>query len=92
MTARCFPEDPEFEHETERVVWAELRDQLPDDAALFANLSLTDRNAWQTGVVEDRETPVFRVSPPVSTPGAHPSAPGVPSGGVGTGSTLSPAR
>jgi hypothetical protein len=57
-----------------------------------ATVSLTDRNAWLTGVVEDRETPVFRVSPPVSTPGAHPSAPGVPSGGAGTGSTLSPAR
>ena len=43
MTARCFPEHPEFEHDTERVVWAALRDQLPDDAALFANLDLTDR-------------------------------------------------
>lgn len=43
MTARCFPADPEFEHATERVVWEMLRDQLPDDAALFANLRFTTR-------------------------------------------------
>lgn len=43
MTARCFPADPEFEHPTERVVWEMLRDQLPDDAALFANLRFTTR-------------------------------------------------
>jgi Nuclease-related domain/UvrD-like helicase C-terminal domain/AAA domain len=43
VTSRCFPEDPDFEHETERLVWTALRDQLPDDAALFANLPFTDR-------------------------------------------------
>jgi len=43
VTARCFPADPEFEHPTERVVWEMLRDQLPDDAALFANLRFTTR-------------------------------------------------
>ncbi|HSR24863.1 MAG TPA: nuclease-related domain-containing protein, partial [Candidatus Eisenbacteria bacterium] len=43
MTPRCFPEEPGFEHETERAVWDALREALPDDAALFANLPLTDR-------------------------------------------------
>ena len=43
MTARCSPAEPEFEHVSERTVWEALRDQLPDDAALLANLRLTDR-------------------------------------------------
>jgi Nuclease-related domain/UvrD-like helicase C-terminal domain/AAA domain len=43
VTARCFPEVPDFEHRTERLVWTALRDQLPDGAALFANRRFTDR-------------------------------------------------
>lgn len=43
MAPRCFPEEPEFEHVTERAVWEALRKALPDDAALLANLPLTDR-------------------------------------------------
>jgi len=33
-------------------------------------VALTPRNAWLTAVVEDRHTPVFRVSPPLAAPGA----------------------
>ncbi|MGZ4590757.1 MAG: NERD domain-containing protein [Actinomycetes bacterium] len=44
MTARCFPEDPDFAHATERTVWEALRKSLPDDAALFANRRFTDRD------------------------------------------------
>src|SRR5215218_10378031 len=44
MTPRCFPLEPEFEHLTERAVWEMLTDQLPDDAALLANLRFTDRH------------------------------------------------
>jgi hypothetical protein len=43
MTARCFPERPDFEHPTERTVWTTLRDQLPDGAVLIANRWFTDR-------------------------------------------------
>jgi hypothetical protein len=43
MTARCYPADPDFASAAERVVWEALRDQLPDDAGLLANLRLTDR-------------------------------------------------
>lgn len=59
-----------------------------------ATVTLTDRNVWLTGVLEDRETPVFRVSPPVSTPGSQPGAPGAPAGTATSGSspTLSPSR
>lgn len=43
MTARCFPDVRSFESDAERVVWQALRDQLPDDAVLWSNLSLSDR-------------------------------------------------
>ncbi len=43
MAPRCFPAAPEFEHFTERDVWDVLVDQLPDDAALLANLTFTNR-------------------------------------------------
>jgi len=57
-------------------------------------VTLTDRNVWLTGVLEDRETPVFRVSPPVGTTGGQPGAPGSPAGTGTSGSspTLSPTR
>jgi hypothetical protein len=48
MTTRCFPQSPSFEAIAERTVWQRLRDELPDDAALFANLVMTDRK----GVLE----------------------------------------
>lgn len=48
MTARCYPEEPTFESTAERTVWQTLRDQLPDDASLWANLVLTNRK----GVLE----------------------------------------
>jgi hypothetical protein len=59
-----------------------------------ATVTLTDRNVWLTGVLEDRETPVFRVSPPVSTTGSNPGAAGAPAGTGTSGSspTLSPSR
>jgi hypothetical protein len=59
-----------------------------------AAVTLTDRNAWMTGVLEERETPVFRVSPPVSAPGAPAGAPGTPAGTGTSGSSpaLSPSR
>jgi hypothetical protein len=43
---RCFPAEPDFpeERRAERVVWEALRDQLPDDAALFHSLQLKERN------------------------------------------------
>ena len=47
-------------------------------------IALTPRNAWLTAVVEDRETPVFRVSPPVAGAGSP-----VPSSNT---STPSPSR
>ena len=41
---RCFPAEPEFaeDRRAERVVWEALRDQLPDDAALFHSVGLLD--------------------------------------------------
>ncbi|MFC5379315.1 nuclease-related domain-containing DEAD/DEAH box helicase [Aquipuribacter nitratireducens] len=44
MAARCIPEQPSFASDAERVVWERLREQLPDDAVLFANRRLTDRD------------------------------------------------
>jgi hypothetical protein len=43
MAPRCFPVEPEFEHHTERAVWDALVEQLPDDAALLANMRFTNR-------------------------------------------------
>jgi len=46
---RCYPTDPEFSEDrrAERVVWEALRDQLPDDAALFHSVNLLDRDREQ---------------------------------------------
>lgn len=57
-----------------------------------ATLALTDRNAWLTGVVEDTGTPIFRASPPLSSPGTTPGAPSGSGGGAAGGSTRSPQR
>jgi hypothetical protein len=42
VTARLYPEEPEFEAASERAVVEVLRDQLPDDAVLFVNQRFTD--------------------------------------------------
>ena len=41
---RLYPEDPTFpaDGDAERAVWESLRDQLPDDAVLFAGVHLLD--------------------------------------------------
>ena len=39
---RLFPEEPRFATEAEKVVWERLRDTLPGDALLVANLRLVD--------------------------------------------------
>ena len=46
---RCYPSEPEFGENgrAERVVWEALRDQLPDDAALFHSVNLLDREREQ---------------------------------------------
>lgn len=43
MAPRLLPESPTFQSAAEEAVWAVLRDQLPDDAVLIANLGLMDR-------------------------------------------------
>lgn len=43
MSPRLLPEAPSFEAVAEEAVWTALRDQLPDDAVLVANLGLVDR-------------------------------------------------
>lgn len=43
MSPRLLPESPTFESTAEEAVWTALRDQLPDDAVLLANVALTDR-------------------------------------------------
>jgi hypothetical protein len=43
MSPRLLPESPAFESTAEEAVWTVLRDQLPDDAVLLANVALTDR-------------------------------------------------
>ena len=43
MSPRLLPETPSFESVAEETVWTALRDQLPDDAVLVANLGLVDR-------------------------------------------------
>lgn len=58
-----------------------------------ATVTLTDRNAWLTGVLEDTETPIFRASPPLNAPGSTPTgAPGSTGTGSSTSPTLSPTR
>jgi ATP:corrinoid adenosyltransferase len=41
---RCFPAEPDFaeERRAERAVWEALRDQLPDEAALFHSVALLE--------------------------------------------------
>jgi hypothetical protein len=43
---RCFPEEPEFleERQAERTAWEALRDQLPDEAALFHSVPLIEND------------------------------------------------
>ncbi|WP_104526012.1 NERD domain-containing protein [Blastococcus atacamensis] len=48
MTARLFPDDPQFAHSSEELLVQTLREQLPDDAVLFCNLRFSDGR-------EDRE-------------------------------------
>jgi Nuclease-related domain/UvrD-like helicase C-terminal domain len=43
MPPRLLPESPTFQSAAEEAVWTVLRDQLPDDAVLIANLGLVDR-------------------------------------------------
>ena len=43
MAPRLLPESPTFQSVAEQAVWTVLRDQLPDDAVLIANLGLMDR-------------------------------------------------
>ncbi|GAB2755509.1 ATP-binding domain-containing protein [Nocardioides salsibiostraticola] len=43
MPARCVPEEPTFATSSEREVWERLRDSLPSDCVLMANLRLTDQ-------------------------------------------------
>lgn len=42
MTARCIPEQPTFVTASERQVWERLREGLPGDCVLLANVRLTD--------------------------------------------------
>ncbi|HET8561245.1 MAG TPA: NERD domain-containing protein [Marmoricola sp.] len=42
MTARTIPDEPDFRTESEQLVWRRLRDGLPDDALLLANLRISD--------------------------------------------------
>ncbi|RZU32472.1 nuclease-related domain-containing DEAD/DEAH box helicase [Blastococcus saxobsidens] len=42
MTARLFPDEPQFASAAERLLVETLREQLPDDAALFCNLRFSD--------------------------------------------------
>lgn len=42
MTARCVPESPTFATVSEQQVWERLREGLPGDCVLMANLRLTD--------------------------------------------------
>jgi len=42
MTARTIPDQPTFANESERVVWTRVRDALPGDAILLANVRLVD--------------------------------------------------
>jgi len=42
VAARCYPESPTFETDSERDVWEQLRRELDDDAVLLANARLTN--------------------------------------------------
>ncbi|MDP9460672.1 MAG: NERD domain-containing protein [Actinomycetota bacterium] len=43
MTARVFPDEPQFASASEQLFVQTLQDQLPDDAVLFCNLRFSDR-------------------------------------------------
>jgi hypothetical protein len=43
VVARCIPESPAFTTHSEQRVWELLRDQLPSEAVIVANLRITDR-------------------------------------------------
>ncbi len=58
MTARLFPDDPQFGSHAERRFVATLQDQLPDDAALFCNMRFSDRS-------QDREADIVVAWPGV---------------------------
>ncbi len=58
MTARLFPDEPHFGHASERLFVETLREQLPDDAAVFCNVRLSDRS-------QDREADVVVAWPGV---------------------------
>lgn len=58
MTARLFPDDPQFGSASEQLFVQTLREQLPDDAAVFCNLRLSDRS-------QDREADVVVAWPGV---------------------------
>ena len=51
-----------------------------------ATVSLTDRNAWLTGVVEETETPPFRAAPAQPGPMTPSGPPVTPNTGIGAGS------
>jgi hypothetical protein len=58
VTARLFPDDPQFAHASEALFVQALREQLPDDAAVFCNVRLSDRS-------QDREADVVVAWPGV---------------------------
>ena len=58
MTARLFPDDPQFGSASERLFVEKLREQLPDDAVLFCNLRFSDGR-------QDREADVVVAWPGV---------------------------
>jgi hypothetical protein len=58
VTARLLPDDPHFESAAERLFVQTLREQLPDEAAVFCNLRLSDGS-------QDREADVVVAWPGV---------------------------
>ena len=83
MPPTCLPETPAFESPAEEVVWTRLREQLPDDAVLMANLALTDRNGdreadlvvlWPDVGVAVVEVKGGHVTPRVTAPGSRSAA------------------
>ncbi|MGY1690350.1 NERD domain-containing protein [Geodermatophilus sp. SYSU D01105] len=58
MTARVFPDEPQFVSASEQLFVQTLREQLPDDAVLFCNVRFSDR-------AEDREADLIVAWPGV---------------------------
>jgi hypothetical protein len=58
MTARLFPDEPQFAASSEELFVRTLQEQLPDDAVLFCNVPLTDGS-------QDREADVVVAWPGV---------------------------